>query len=309
MNKIINIWLTTFLCFNLIALERVKLDLTNHPIYSAYPGLYLNISKKSLEAGILAESPVEIWAKLDGFVKELLESNVNNKNLLDLSKEPTINVYEILDLIYLYGENTTDEQNSYLLDLLFANVFHGNPASLRILHDLMIAEKFFSAEGTDNIRQIASIISVFPTNENLDEELSSFTDDSDQEHDILKLIKNAQDDPDRKTLIEDDNSWYLYHLGLSYLKDNPIMAELYLKRSANYGHKLAKLQVKIFDLNRNLKICKAYITENPEALDLYLKTLAKVELDLNNIRKEGSCLEAFHSDLVLFDYFKIYYKK
>ena len=76
MNKIINIWLTTFLCFNLIALERVKLDLTNHPIYSAYPGLYLNISKKSLEAGILAESPVEIWAKLNGFVKELLESNM-----------------------------------------------------------------------------------------------------------------------------------------------------------------------------------------------------------------------------------------
>ena len=79
MNKIINIWLTTFLCFNLIALERVKLDLTNHPIYSAYPGLYLNISKKSLEAGILEESPVEIWAKLNGFVKELLESNINNE--------------------------------------------------------------------------------------------------------------------------------------------------------------------------------------------------------------------------------------
>ena len=304
MNKIINIWLTTFLCFNLIALERVKLDLTNHPIYSAYPELYLNISKKSLEAGILEESPVEIWAKLNGFVKELLESNVNNKNLLDLSKEPTINVYEILDLIYLYGENTTDEQNSYLLDLLFANVFHGDLVALRILHDLMIAEKFFSAEGTDNIRQIASIISVFPTNETLEEELSSFTDGSDQEHDILKLIKNAQDSPDRKTLIEDDNSWYLYHLGLSYLKDNPIMAELYLKRSANHGHKLAKLQVKIFDLNRILKLCKPYLAEKPEALDLYLENLAKIELNLNNIKKEGSCLEAFHSDLVLFDYFK-----
>jgi hypothetical protein len=81
------------------------------------------------------------------------------------------------------------------------------------------------------------------------------------------------------------------------------MAELYLRRSANYGHKSADLQVKVFDLNRNLKSCKSYLAENTEASDLYLETLAKVELDLNNIKKECSCFEAFHSDLVLFNHF------